>query len=693
MVHSLCIKAQQYNEYNSDSALQVINRLPPDTNKVSRLFEWCLLLNRNTIPSNLLQYAKEAKEIAEKNNYKRGVGFSHYINAYYHYYSKQHYSIAITEIATAAQQFESINDKINTGRSYYLAANIYYDIGNYKDAVDNYITALQKWSSIGFTPLAGECNNDLALAYARMGNYSKGVEYAYKGYQASEAIADKKGMAQSLHLMGSLFYEFKNHENAMKNFVAASTIYLEVKDEFGFARNNNMIGEILLEQDSSYKALEKFKQSFTIYSSPNAPAWGIPWGYSNIGSVYEKQADAAISEGLNKVATEKYAKALNNYLLSLQKFEVLKDPAGIAEQMIYIGKVYFKIDELSKAKKYLINGVNMAFKAGEKKHLASSYFYLSKIDSANSNTSLAFEHYKKYVLYKDSVFNLQSSQNLLLYKTQLDFEKKDHEISLLETENKLQKALSEKNTQGRNFAYVLATLFLVGSTYGYFRFKKQSKIKAEQKLLKERLAISQDLHDSIGSTLSSIAVYSQVAKIHGANNEQENMNELLEKISSASGETVTEMNDIVWALNPQNDSMEKILQRMESFAKPLTSARNINFSFTYDNALLQSSLGMNIRKNLYLIFKEAVNNCIKYSGAKRLTVDLHVKKQLLELKVFDDGVGFNVEKILENKQSSLSGNGISNLYKRATEINGILNIESNLGQGTLIILHLPLTIS
>ena len=90
-------------------------------------------------------------------------------------------------------------------------------------------------------------------------------------------------MAQSLHLMGSLFYEFKNYENAMKNFIAASVIYKELKDDFGFAQNNNMIGEVLLEAGSCHEAYQKFYESLMIYSRPGAPVWGHALGLLQYG--------------------------------------------------------------------------------------------------------------------------------------------------------------------------------------------------------------------------------------------------------------------------------------------------------------------------------------------------------------------------------------------------------------------------
>ncbi|MBL0145104.1 MAG: hypothetical protein IPP48_04475 [Chitinophagaceae bacterium] len=523
-----------------------------------------------------------------------------------------------------------------------------------------------------------------------MGNYSKGVEYAYKGFKASEEVNDKKEMAQSLHLMGYLFYEFRNYENALKNFEAASVIYKEMSDDLGFARNNNMIGEILLEQNKCSEALQKFNASLAIYNKPNAPAWGKPWGYSNLGSVYEKQGDSIMAALSNTAAITKYKEALKTFLISLHQFEQIKDPAGIAEQNIFIGKIFFKLGQVDNAKKYLQNAVSMANVVGEKKNLATCYLYLSKIDSTQGNISNAYKHYKLYTAFKDSIYNLQSSQNLSLYKTQLDIEKKDHEIALLATENKLQTTLAEKQSQRRNFAYVLAGLLLAAGTYGFFRFKKQSKIKGEQKLLKERLAISQDLHDNIGSTLSSIAVYSQVAKIHSEKYEQQNMSELLEKIGTTSNEMITEMNDIVWAINPGNDSMEKIVLRMESFAKPLAAARNIYFDLQCDANLSSIYLNMEKRKNFYLIFKEAVNNAIKYSGATGISTSINKNANYLLLTVNDNGVGFNIDVEMTDHKLSLSGNGLKNMYKRAEELNGNLQITSNPNSGTSISLKIPI---
>jgi streptogramin lyase len=232
--------------------------------------------------------------------------------------------------------------------------------------------------------------------------------------------------------------------------------------------------------------------------------------------------------------------------------------------------------------------------------------------------------------------------------------------------------------------FVLCALLIGGIAYAAYRYRINELLKRQA----IRNKIAQDLHDSVGSTLSSVAVYSQVAHIQNENGNKQQLNDILSKISATSSDMISEMNDIVWAINPRNDSIEKIVQRMESFAKPLLAARNINFAFVCDEALLHTNLEMDKRKNFYLIFKEAVNNVIKYSGASTLKVNINIQKNMLQLIVEDNGVGFNVE--AEITAQSLSGNGLRNMKMRAKEMNGQLQIISSAGEGTTVQLVCPI---
>lgn len=205
-----------------------------------------------------------------------------------------------------------------------------------------------------------------------------------------------------------------------------------------------------------------------------------------------------------------------------------------------------------------------------------------------------------------------------------------------------------------------------------------------------RNKIAQDLHDSMGSALSSISIYSRVAQIKNSRNEKDELQNVLEKITTTSTDVISEMNDIVWTINPRNDSMEKIIQRIESYAKPLAAANNIAFHFSVDRHILRLNLTMEKRKNFYLIFKEAFNNAIKYSEAGEIVADIQVFKGHVLLHIKDNGKGFNHLSPFIHPDGHIGGNGLDNMKMRAEEMGGTLKIVSSPGAGTSVLLEFPL---
>ncbi|MEP7377503.1 MAG: two-component regulator propeller domain-containing protein, partial [Chitinophagaceae bacterium] len=231
------------------------------------------------------------------------------------------------------------------------------------------------------------------------------------------------------------------------------------------------------------------------------------------------------------------------------------------------------------------------------------------------------------------------------------------------------------------FAIIAAFISLI--IYAMYRYRINELLKRQA----IRNKIAQDLHDNVGSTLSSISVYSQVAKIYQQQNKMEPLQDTLEKISLTSSEMISEMNDIVWAINPRNDNMATILQRMESFARPLLASQEVKFHFSYDLSVQHQHLEMTKRKNFYLIFKEAVNNALKYSNCKNIWVDINLHHHQLAITVKDDGKGFDIKKV--KSMNTLSGNGVRNMEMRSKEMKGTCKIDSG-ENGTTINLAFPI---
>ena len=205
------------------------------------------------------------------------------------------------------------------------------------------------------------------------------------------------------------------------------------------------------------------------------------------------------------------------------------------------------------------------------------------------------------------------------------------------------------------------------------------KYLAEDRL---RSKIARDLHDEIGSTLTSINILSKVAMQQGL--EDDKVRGYLQKIKDNSGNIMERMSDIVWAINPVNDSFDKVILRMKELAAEMLEPAGINYYFNEEGSLDKTQLNLEQRKDIYLVFKEAINNAVKYSKATEVNIVLQKKNDSLKMIIMDNGEGFNAE-------AGYPGNGLKNMQSRAATMNAVLRIDSIKGTGTTIALEVIIT--
>jgi len=203
-----------------------------------------------------------------------------------------------------------------------------------------------------------------------------------------------------------------------------------------------------------------------------------------------------------------------------------------------------------------------------------------------------------------------------------------------------------------------------------------NRMQKLQDIRRIRNKIAGDLHDDLGATLSSISIMSELVN-QQVKDQSPQASSLLEKIGSSSRNMIESVNDMVWAINPQNDSFENITKRMRTFASEILSAKDISFHFDFDNNLIQSKLKMDMRRNFYLIFKEAVNNIAKDSGAANAFVMIWNRDTNLKMTIRDDGNGFAMNTVK-------TGNGLINMQQRAEGMKARFRLESLPGKGTTI---------
>lgn len=193
--------------------------------------------------------------------------------------------------------------------------------------------------------------------------------------------------------------------------------------------------------------------------------------------------------------------------------------------------------------------------------------------------------------------------------------------------------------------------------------------------------ISKDLHDEIGSTLTSINILSNISQ-QAFTKDPGQAKLLIGKISEQTKAIQQNMSDIVWALRPENERMENMEARMREFASQTLERNHIKTVYDFDDKLLNQALPQESRKDMLLIFKEAITNIVKHANASEVKIALQKKLNSAELAISDNGVG------IQEKVST--GTGTKSMEQRAKAIGGILSIEAQ-KRGTTVRLTIPLT--
>jgi signal transduction histidine kinase len=196
-----------------------------------------------------------------------------------------------------------------------------------------------------------------------------------------------------------------------------------------------------------------------------------------------------------------------------------------------------------------------------------------------------------------------------------------------------------------------------------------------------RIGIAKDLHDEIGSTLTSINILSR-ASASGLADDQHKSLEMMNTVSEQSQQMQQSMSDIVWAINPANDKVENILVRMREYIARTLEPLNINVGFKVTRETEKNVLSMNERKDLLYVFKEAINNISKHAQCRNVNIELNKDKEATVLTITDDGLGFDPEMVT-------SSSGIKNMKNRIGLLGGNISITSEANKGTIITIRIP----
>jgi len=189
-----------------------------------------------------------------------------------------------------------------------------------------------------------------------------------------------------------------------------------------------------------------------------------------------------------------------------------------------------------------------------------------------------------------------------------------------------------------------------------------------------RVRIASDLHDDLGSTLNAIAMKTEMMQAGIAPEEN---SQQLTQIGRMCHEMIKALRDVVWSIDARNDRVKDLLDHMREFAESTLAERNIEVQFITAEIDMEKHLPFNFRQNLYLVFKEALNNILKYAEASQVRVEMSNGSKVFQLKIYDNGKGLD-------ETSRQNGNGLRNMKLRAENIGAQLEYENNGGFAVLL---------
>ena len=224
--------------------------------------------------------------------------------------------------------------------------------------------------------------------------------------------------------------------------------------------------------------------------------------------------------------------------------------------------------------------------------------------------------------------------------------------------------------------YILCIIAVAAGIYALYRYRINQLLRVQ----KVRNNISSDLHDDIGAKLTNINILTMLSEQNVQ--QPEITSAYLKRIANEIQSSGEALDDIVWSINSRNDSLPEIVARMRRYAADIFDATNISFQFNSDKQLSNRSMGMEQRRDLFLVYKEAINNIQKHAQATIVEINLIGEKKCLCLTITDNGKGFDASQ-------PTNRNGLKNMRSRIEKCKGSFIITSSSGTGTAITILLP----
>jgi two-component system, NarL family, sensor histidine kinase UhpB len=683
---------------------------------------------------------KRALEISVAKKMKRGEGFA--LLKLADLKLKKEGTENIADLFNAPLKIgESLKDSFLIGLTYHQKGQLFLNEANYKDAEQWFEKALNFYRDPQEANYHALVFNERGFMFDRQGDYAKAVDMYLQAIRFFEKSNNQKEIANTLGNIGVSNFRMGNKEEAINMFKKSVALREKLGDAKGLAATygNLVTAYSSISLDSSFKYQEKAialakktgVKNNLAQAYANAATLLTRMKKYNEAETYQQQALQLYKEtgdqlkignqyiGMANVQqllgdslkAEQYFKEAETIAV-LQKNKLLFQSLYQAKSNFYSARNNYKLSYDYNKQYYnyrdsIVNEKNTATMAElqTKYETEKKDNEIARLNTEQKIKQLEIEKQKAVIagntqeakrkeiqiqllkqeqelrdaeiirqkeeLEKQTLLNKNNEQQLLLSV---------QELQISENEKKLRTRQLEKERFIRNgFIAGIIVLLIVGGLL-FNRYQLRKRLDEQKALLSMRNKISKDLHDDIGSTLTSINILSNVAE-KAIEQDPVQARKMIHDITAQSKNIQQNMSDIVWAIRPDNDKVENLVARMREHIGNTLELQQITTTLEAGDEAMQLSVPMQHRKEILLIYKEAINNILKHSGATKAVIQLSAENHLLKMNIGDNGKW-------KQKQHS-SGTGTYSMKQRAESLGGTLNITGT-KDGTNVSLTIPI---
>lgn len=554
------------------------------------------------------------------------------------------------EAEKSIKQIEDLSTKYDFGTGFYKASNLKGVIEYTKQNPQKALVHFTKCNEIILKyklpkKIFQNSLNNISIIYQQLGNRENATKYAMQLIDFQEKNKLEPLKTSPYDQIGDNLKFYGKYQEALTYYQKSLAIETKYKDIVNMAIGENRVAEV-------YELMNKPKETLASYQKA--------FNYAEQANYKLLQAEVLINLGRQYRIRKNYKKAEECLQKSERFCRELESVKSLNDVLQGLGTLYFEQKKYPLAEKYFLEALEAVKEIKDPNFIRNANQDLATLYENTKDYKKAFQYKVAADIAKDSLFKIETVKNTEDLLRKYEAKEQEQQIALLNEKNE------KASFQNKSLIAGGLLLFLLTGVSAVF-FVNRNKLKRLEESQKLRNRIAADLHDEIGSTLSSILLISGMAK---KTDSAEKNSKMFTKIHADSQHVMESVDEIIWSVNPVNDSLQGILLRLREYAQPLAESKNITFDFKTDEAIEKMILPMEIRRNLYLIVKEAINNLIKYSEASQASVHFLQDKKRIIVTVKDNGNGFDTEMIT-------SRNGLKNMQVRAKEIQGNISISSS----------------